>query len=194
MKNLLKKSLYVGAFALGVTTSGYALAQTAAVTATVSVLNSLTLATAQQLNFGQIVAVGDTGQTASATVDTAGVLSVATTGGTAVTAIIDNAAAQNAQITIADGANGATINVDIQAVVNPTDGTDTFTLAGFMTSYNGAAAVARTAGTPWTETFDSAFGGGTNTLDLGATITTADPSAVYGDGTYNGGFNVVFSY
>jgi len=194
MKKYLKTSLCVAAMALASTGAYKAYAQTAAVTATVEVLNSLTLATATDLNFGEIAAVGDTGQTASASVDTAGVLSVASTGGNAVTAIVDNTNAAAAQVTIADGANGATINVDIQAVVNPTDGTDTFTLAGFFTSYNGGISTSRTAGTPWTETFDSGFGGGTNTLDIGATVTTIDPSVAYGDGTYSGSFNVVFSY
>lgn len=148
------------------------------------------------MNFGTIAAVGDTGQTATATVATDGVLSVNTSGGTAITAIIDNTAATNANITIADGANGAQFNVDIQAVVDPVNGANSFALAGFQTAFNGDAApgVSRTAGTPWTETFDSAFGGGINTLDIGATITTLDPSAAYIDGTYSGGFNVVFSY
>jgi len=176
-------------------TAGAAQAQTQAVTATVNVLNTLTLATASQLNWGTVAAVGDTGQTATLLMQTDGTLGTPTsTGGAAVIAVVDDAAATAGQITVADGADGATINVDIQSVVNPTDGTDTFTLAGFLTSYNGAGDVAQTAGTPFTVTYDAAFGGGTNTLDIGATITTVDPSTAYGDGTYVGGFDVVFSY
>lgn len=194
MKNLLKKSLYTTALVLAATSSNYAQAQSTPVVASVEVSNTLTLATTQELNFGDIVAVGATGNTASVVITPAGVLSTpAPSGGTAASAIVDNAAATNANITIADGAD-TTINVDIQAVVNPTDGTDTFTLGAFFTSFNGDTSTSRTAGTPWTETFDGAFGGGTNTLDIGATLTTVDPSAVYGDGAYTGGFNVVFSY
>lgn len=194
MKNLLKKSLYTTALVLAATSSNYAQAQSTPVVASVEVSNTLTLATTQELNFGDIVAVGATGNTASVVITPAGVLSTpAPSGGTAASAIVDNAAATNANITIADGAD-TTINVDIQAVVNPTDGTDTFTLGAFFTSFNGDTSTSRTAGSPWTETFDGAFGGGTNTLDIGATLTTVDPSGVYGDGTYTGGFNVVFSY
>lgn len=195
MKNLLKKSLLTTASLLVVGASAnFAQAQTANVTTTAVVSNQLTLATAQQMNFGSVVAVGATGNTASVTLATDGTITHSTTGGTAVTATVDDTAATNAQITIADGANGATINVVIQNVTNPTDGSDTFTLESFVTSFNGGADNARTPATPFTVVFDSTFGGGTNTLDIGADITTIDPSVAYGDGTYNGGFDVVFSY
>lgn len=176
-------------------TAGTALAQTQPITADVTVLNSLTLAAASDMNFGTVAAVGDTGNTASVSVGTDGVMGVpSTTGGGARIAIVDDTAATAAQITVADGADGVAINVEINNVVDPTDGTDSFTLAGFQTSYNGGGDTARTAATPFTVTFDSAFGGGTNTLDIGASITTVDPSVAYGDGAYAGGFDVVFSY
>ena len=194
MTHSTKLPLFVLGLALTGLMAAPANAQTAAVTATVDVLNSLTLTTVNNLNFGRVAAVGDTGNTAAVVVSSAGVDSVSSTGGAAVTAMIDNSAVSAAQITVADGADGATLNIDIQNVVDPTDGTDTFTLAGFSTSWNGGAPAAQTAGTPWTETFDAATGPNLNTLDIGASITTIDPSGVYGDGVYNGGFDVVFSY
>lgn len=188
------KFLTVATAALAITT-GVAQAQTQAVTATVTVLNTLTLAAASDLNWGTIAAVGDTGQTASLIMGTDGVLAApTTTGGNAVIAVVDNAAATAGQITIADGANGAVVNVDIQAVVDPINGANSFTLAGFNTSFNGGADTPQVALTPFTVTYDSAFGGGTNTLDIGASITTVDPSVAYPDGVYAGGFDVVFSY
>lgn len=199
MKKLLKKSLLTTASILIATTAAQqASAQTASVTATAEVLNSLTLATASQLNFGTVVAVGGNGggNNARVIVDVAGAVTVATDGAPAVTAVVDDAAATAAQITVADGANGATLNLVINNITNPTNGTDTFDLlnTAYSTSYNGAAAATRTGGTPWTETFDSTFGGGTNTLDIGATLQTQAAEAAYSDGTYTGGFDVVFSY
>jgi len=195
MKNLLKKSLLTTASLLVVGASAnFAQAQTANVTATAIVSNQLTIAVAQQMNFGDVVAVGVTGNTASVTLATDGTLTHSTTGGAAITATVDDTAAANAQVTIADGADTATINVTIQNVTNPTDGTDTFTLENFVTSFNGGGDNARVVATPFTVVFDASFGGGTNTLDIGADITTIDPSTAYGDGTYNGGFDVVFSY
>ncbi|HPF78424.1 MAG TPA: hypothetical protein PLF01_03930 [Alphaproteobacteria bacterium] len=173
----------------------YAQAQTANMTADVVVENSVTLATPAQLNFGMITAVRDTAQTATVTVDTAGSPSVATGGGTAITAILDAASVSAGQVTVADSADGVTLNVEINNVVDPVNGGESFVLDQFTTSWNGGVAANRTISTPWTETFDSAFGGGTNTLDIGATITTTSgSSAAYTDGTYSGTYDVVFSY
>ena len=56
---------------------------------------------------------------------------------------------------------------------------------------NSAAAV---VGTPFTGTFSAAFGGGTNTLKIGAKLTTNAAGTAYVDGNYPGSFDVVFSY
>ncbi len=192
---LFKQTTKLLAVALATLTisTGTAHAQTAAVTADVTVLNTLTLVTALNLNFGTIAAVGDGGNVATMAIGTDGVLAVPVLAGAAVIAVVDNTAASQAQITIADGANGAIINVDIQSVVNPINGAESFILDTFFTSYNGGGDVARVAGVPWTETFDSVFGPNLNTLDIGATITTTGAIA-YTDNVYNGGFDVVFSY
>lgn len=169
-------------------------AQTANMTATAQVQNTLTLATPLQLNFGSFAAVRDAAQTASVTVTPAGVESVGTTGGTAVTAIVDNTAVSQGQVTVADGADGAAINIVIQNVVDPFNGAESFVLAGFETSWNGALGVSRTATTPFAETFDAAVGPNLNVLDIGATITTTLGGTPYSDGIYNGSYDVVFSY
>ena len=194
----MKKSriLLLSACALSfVAFSNDAKAQTANMTATATVQNTLTLATPAQLNFGTIAAVRDAAQTASVTVSPAGVESVATTGGTAVTAIVDNTAVLAGQVTVADGADGATLNVEINNVVDPINGPESFVLDGFTTSYNGGAPAAQVIATPFTVTFDAAVGPNLNTLDIGATITTTlGAGTAYSDGVYNGTYDVVFSY
>ncbi len=170
-------------------------AQTANMTATASVQNTLTLATPSQLNFGTIVAVSDTTNTATATVSTLGVLSVATAGAPAYTAIVDDSAATAGQVTVEDGADGAIINITINNVVDPVNGTENFVLDDFETSWNGNAAESQVIGTTFTENFAGIFGGGTNTLDIGATITTTTTTAAaYSDGAYNGTYDVILSY
>ncbi len=170
-------------------------AQTANMTADVTVQNTLTLATPSQLNFGTIAAIRDVALTATVTVDTAGAGTVASGGGTAATAIVDGAAVSAGQITVADGADGATLNIVINNVVNPVNGVDSFALDGFTTSWNNGADTAQVIATSFTETFDAAFGGGTNTMDIGATITTSlGAGTAYVDGAYAGTYDVVFSY
>ena len=170
-------------------------AQTANMTATAEVQNTLTLATPSQLNFGTIAAVSDTTETATATVDTTGVITVAATAIPAYSAIIDDTAVANGQVTVADGADGGIINITIDNVVNPTNGAENFVLDDFTTSWNGNTATTQAIGTAFTETFSSAFGGGTNTLDIGATITTTTIAAgAYTDGTYAGTYDVILSY
>ena len=171
------------------------MAQTANMTADVTVQNTLTIATPSQLNFGTIAAIRDVALTATVSVDTAGAVTVASGGGTAATAIVDGAAVSGGQITVADGADGATLNVEINNVVDPVNGTESFVLDQFTTSWNNGADQVQAIGVAFTETFDSAFGGGTNTMDIGATITTSlGAGTAYSDGGYAGTYDVVFSY
>lgn len=191
-KNLLTA---VGVVALLGFANSHANAQTANMTADVSVQNTLTLATPSQLNFGTIAAIRDAANTATVTIDTAGAATVASGGGTAATAIVDGAAIAAGQVTIADGADGATLNITINNVVDPVNGTASFVLDDFTTSWNNGADQTQTIGAAFTETFDAAFGGGTNTLDIGATITTTlGAGTAYTDGAYAGTYDVVFSY
>jgi hypothetical protein len=194
----IKKSkiLLLSACALAFVSFGpKAQAQTANMTATATVQNTMTLATPAQLNFGTIAAVRDPALTATVTVNTAGVDSVATGGGTAVTAMIDATAVLAGQVTVADAADGATINININNVVDPISGGETFVLDQFTTSWNGAASAAQVINTPFAETFVAATGPNLNTLDIGATITTTlGAGTAYTDGVYNGSYDVVFSY
>ena len=170
-------------------------AQTANMTADVSVQNTLTVATPSQLNFGTIAAVRDAAQTATVSIDTAGAATVASGGGTAATAIIDGASIAAGQVTIADGADGATLNVVINNVVDPVNGTESFVLDDFVTSWNNGADATQIIGTSFTEIFDSAFNAGVNSLDIGATLTTTlGAGTPYTDGAYAGTYDVVFSY
>ena len=196
LRTLKLSAVAVGALAFAAG-SQTALAQTAAVTATVTVQNTVTLNVAQDMNFGTLALVPGAATPADdvvANLTTAGVVSVTPAGGGA-GSVVDNTAAAQAQIEVTNFADGATINIDIQAVVDPTDGGTTlgFTAAAWLSSWNGGADTTETAGTPWTETLDAAFNGGTNTLDIGAEITSLG-ATTNADGVYTGGFNVVFSY
>lgn len=177
--------------------SGAAQAQTESVTATVVVQNALTITEVDALNFGTVAAISDAVQVASLFLNpSTGVLLPTTTGAPAVFAVIDDTAATAALLNVEDGADAATINITINNVVNPISGPTAFTLlpAGWSTSWNGGANTARTAGTPFTQTFAAAFGGGVNTLAIGATLNTNTAVALYPDATYAGSFDVVFSY
>lgn len=174
-----------------------ALAQTTAVTATAVVQNTVTLNTAQNLHFGTVAVVPGAASPADdvvVAITTAGTVSVTPAGGGA-GSVVDNALATNGLVEVTNFADGATINVDIISITNPTDGTSTLTFVNtlFRSAWNGGTPTSRTGGTPWTETLDAAFGGGTNTLALGASLTAAG-AVTYGDGTYTGGFSVDFSY
>lgn len=189
------KILLLSACALSFVTFAHdAKAQTANMTARAEVQNTLTLATPLQLNFGSFAAVRDAAGQATVSVSTLGVETATPGAGTAVTAIVDNTSVSQGQITVADGADGAAINIVIQNVVDPFNGAESFVLAGFRTSWNGGGSVARTAATPFTETFDAAVGPNLNVLDIGATITTTLGTTPYSDGVYNGTYDVVFSY
>ena len=191
------KAFYVAALALA-TFSMYstsAQAQTENVTASVQVQNTMTITEVDPLNFGQVVAISDGTDTATLAIDaTTDALLATTTGAPALFAIIDDATATAAQLTVEDAADTATINIEIDNVVNPTFGGNAFTLNGFETSWNGGATTARTAGTPFTYVYSAAFGGGANTLDIGAALVTQVAVATYGNGTYTGNFDVIFSY
>ena len=195
MKNFKKHVAFTAIlFALGFV-PGTSQAQTASMTADVSVQNTLTLATPSQLNFGVIAAIRDAANTATVTIDTAGAATVASGGGTAATAIVDGALVSGGQVTVADGADGATLNITINNVVDPVNGTESFGLDSFTTSWNSGADQAQVIGAGFTETFDAAFNAGVNSLDIGATITTSlGAGTAYTDGAYAGTYDVVLSY
>jgi len=168
-------------------------AQTVPMTADVTVLNTLTLTPVTQLNFGTVAAAGDPALQATFTVNTDGTFATATAGAALLEAV-DSTAVSAGQITVADGADGATINITIDNVVDPVNTGESFELDSFVTNYNGIGDNGRVIGTPFTETFDAAFGGGVNTLDIGATISTTVGAAAYTDNAYAGTYDVIFSY
>ncbi len=196
MKTQLRNKVLM--MALGVSalafSAGTAQAQTEAVTATVTVQNTLTTAVVDNMNFGTIASIAPAGNTASIILNpVTDAYTFTTTGGGAVIAMIDNTNVAGANLTVEDGADGAAIQITIDNVVNPTFGGASFALGTWTTSWNGAAQQAATIGTTFARNFSAAFGGGTNTLDVGATLTNV-AGTTYTDGVYPGSFEVSFSY
>lgn len=187
----------IAALAVGVIGSTSVQAQTQNILVEATVSNTLTLG-GTNMNFGTFAMFSDTTETATVTIDVAGNVTAAASGTPAAAAVIDDTTAAAGQVTIADGAPGATLNITIDNVTDPTNGADTLVLDGFTTSYNGVTpAVPQTIGAAFTVTFDDTFGSGVNTLDIGATLTS--PTAAVGalsdtPGLYSGDFDVIVSY
>lgn len=197
MKHLKNVRYTIGALAAiaAMSLAGQANAQTETIDVNVDVLNEVTLTVDSDLDFGVIVAIGHAVNVAYIAVDpTTGALTAATNNSPAYIAPSDTTDVAEAQITVTDGADGATLNIEIDNVVDPTNAGTDFTLDNFQTSWNGAGAQARTAATPWTQTYLDNAGAG-SVLDIGARITT-QAGATYGPAatTYAGTFDVIFSY
>ncbi len=172
---------------------GIATAQTEPITATVVVQNALTITEVDPLDFGTVAAISDATDVATISIDAiTGALATSTTGAPAVFAVIDNATASRAQITIEDGAAGANINYTINNVVNPIFGGNAFFLTGWETAYNAGPVTAQAVNVSFSYPFSAS--GATDTLNIGAEIRTQTTVATYADGTYLGSFDVVASY
>jgi hypothetical protein len=170
-------------------------AQTEPITATVSVQNALTITEVDPLDFGTVAVISDATDVATLSIDAnTGALATTTTGAPAVFAVVDNTTASRAQITVEDGADGATLNFTINNVVNPIFGGNAFLLTGWETSWNGGGTTAQVVNTPFQYVFSSAYNAGVNELNIGAEIRTQTTVALYTDGTYPGSFDVVASY
>lgn len=179
--------------AMGVATD--AKAQTENVNVSLQVSNLLTITEVSPLNFGILAAFKDTGGVNVATIamSPAGVLGAPVNNSPAVFAVIDNTAATAAELTVQDGADNASINIEIDNVVAPVNVT-AFALTAWMSSWNGAAATARTPGIPWSQVYLDNAGAG-SVLEIGATLNTVAGGGVqYVDNTYTGNFDVIFSY
>ncbi len=172
-----------------------ALAQTVTVDVDVDVLNTITVTKVNDLHFGQIAAVADAAKTASlALAVPGGAPTITTTGTPAYIATIDATNRKIAQVTIEDAADGATLQVTISGVADPTNGAVAFTLSDWVYSRNGGISATATAGTPFNFVYSSAFNGGVNSLDIAAKITTNVAGTAYTDGNYDGSFDVTVSY
>ena len=193
MKTPFRKAFMLAAvvFATFAFAPSMATAQTEPVTATVVVQNALTITEVDALNFGTVAAISDAAQVATLAIDAAtAVLTPTSTGAPATFAVIDNALATRAQLTVEDGAPGATINFTINNVVNPIFGGNAFLLTGWETNWNGGAVTARAVNV----SFPYVFAAPLSTLNIGAEIRTQTAVALYTDGTYLGSFDVVASY
>lgn len=171
-------------------------AQTQAFTAGVTVLNTLTLVKVSDLNFGTLAVARGSPEVASIAIDTEGVLGAPAQDLPAYIAIINSGAATAAEVTVAGGAPGANINVNIPiaSIVNPISGLNSFTLDTWTYSWNDTATDAIVPGIAEVVAFDGTFGAGINKLEIGATLTTTAGATAYTDAAYAGSFNVVFSY
>ncbi len=197
MKTALRPLYVLSALALafGLFAPGQAHAQTEPVTATVEVLNTITLTEVDPLDFGIVAAISDATDVATLAIDaSSGTLAATTTGAPAVFAVIDNTNASQSLITVEDAADGAALNFTIGNVVNPILGPNAFLLTGWETSWNGGATTARTAGTPFSYVFSAVFASGVNELRIGAEVRTQTTVATYADGIYTGGFDLTASY
>ncbi len=188
-----KLLLSVGVAALAMS-AGTANAQTTEpVTATVQVLNAITVTEVDPLDFGIVAVISHNVNTATLTINPlTDALTTATTGAPATFAVVDGTNASAASLTIEDAAVGAALNYTIGNVVNPISGGNAFTLNGWQVSYNGGVAAARTAGTAFPHTFTLAPA--PNTIDIGANLVTQVGVALYPDATYTGSFDLTVSY
>lgn len=199
--SFLRKSLLAtAAIVLTTTVAGFAQAQTSTVDVSVGVRNTMDL-TVTNMNFGSFAIAGAAADPvdpadskfASVVVSPAGIASV-TSDAPAYAAIYDDDAVQQGVIAISNAAPSATVNVNIGSVVNPTNvaSSQSLTLGNFRTQATGESSPTdRTPGTPFTITIGS---GGTQTLNIGASLTTGDHAGMYASGVYAGSFAVVFSY
>lgn len=162
-------------------------ADTATVPVNVTVQNAITLTNVDPLDFGSIIAINDAVETATVTVATNDGITFGTTGAPALTAAAGGTPTAG-EITSA-GVVGATINMTLNSVVDPTDGTSTLVLSAFNRDVNGGGSTATTPGTPFTYTATAL-----DTILIGATITTPASGTQIGDGAYVGSFDLVASY
>jgi len=188
MKLLNLKTLALATAMTTMFLSGTSMAQnvtTVPVNATVQ--NAITLAVINPLNFGTIVAINDSTETATASVATTDAITFTRTNAPAFSQAVGGTPSAG-EVTL-DGVVGATINVTLNNIVAPTDGTDTFTIGTWLYDVNGAGSTSITPGTPITYTATAL-----DTFLVGATITTPAQAGLIGDGAYVGSFDLVASY
>jgi hypothetical protein len=184
-KTLKYLTLTAATIALFATTSDAA--DTLTVDITADVANSISLTQVDPLDFGTLIAITHNAFSASATIATAGTIGFATGGAPALVAQASGTPTA-AEVTMA-GVTGATINITLNNLVNPTDGTDTLLMSLFVLDINDGGDAAITLGTPVTHTATAS-----DTLEIGATLTTPIQAAQLTDGTFAGTFDVVASY
>ncbi len=165
-------------------------------TVSVSVDNTLDLVVDNNMNFGEIVALSQSGAgvAATITVNNAGALQAPVNNGGASDGrieIIDDTAESNTEISISGGAPTAVIDVLLDNVTAPVNNGLAFTLTNF--TYNETAGNNNgnvVVSTPFTITLDA---NGTNVIQFGARLGTV-LGTTYTDVAYTGGFDVTFSY
>lgn len=194
----VNKKLGVATAVAGALFAGQGLAETVTGNASVTVLNSFTLAETQALSFGTLVAFADddasgAGGTATAVLAPSdGTLTITNAGNASLTEV---ASGQVGIYTITGAAPNTVINLTLpsSATLSDPSGTETkdFTLGSFTSSVV-------TSGTAFTYDTDAT---GQMVFNLGATLSTDATGAsgssaadAYADATYTGTFTVTADY
>ena len=157
------------------------------VPATATVQNAITLTAATPMAFATILAINDATEIANMVIATDSSVTFPTSGAPAIMGQVSGTPSA-AEVTVG-GVSGATINLTINNVVDPTDGTDTLDLNTFTADINAAGSAGVTVGTPVPYTATAS-----DTVLIGATLSTPAQALIVGDGLYTGSFDVVASY
>lgn len=196
MKTLFKYSVAAAAVAGVIGFSGQALAQTQNVLVNAEVANALTLA-ATDADLGPIIAVPSSGGGEAYITYQGDGTAAATNGGGATDARMEDfdLTSTPAAIAVSNGVNGAGIDVDIPVggITEVTDGTGSFSFSDWTYDDSVAATTdnAITPGTPVSVTLD---GTGAVTLNFGYRLNTVAGQTYADSASYQGNFDVVFSY
>lgn len=190
MKHFLKHSAYAAAFLCIASTAPAWAQETVPVTA--SVQNTVTVTATQGMNFGTIVAIPDGGDV-TAVMATDGTLTVSGAS-TATGATVDDSAAQPAIVTVTDASEGATLQVTIDGVVDPVNGSESFGMATFQYRRNGELSEqSASVSTPFDLTYADNSGAG-STITIGATLTGTNGDSFTATTPYVGSFDVTVTY
>ena len=124
LRTLKLSAVAIGALALTAGASS-AYAQTETVNVTAVLQNTVTTNVAQQMNFGTVAAIpgdaNDNSEDVAIALSAAGVVTVTPGANESAGAVVDNALATFGQVEVTNFADGATINIDISNIVDPTD-------------------------------------------------------------------------
>ncbi|MGH1398031.1 MAG: hypothetical protein ACRBCT_02345 [Alphaproteobacteria bacterium] len=192
MKHFLKKSVCAAALLCAVSATP-ALAQTVTVPVNATISNTVTATATQGMNYGTVVASTDGTNAVTYLLGSDGTLTPGTAGGTSVASQVDATGLQPGLVTITNAADGSTLNVTIDSVVDPTDGSNSFATSLFTYRRNSEITEqSATVGTAFTMTYADNAGAG-STLAIGATLTGAG-ATTYDDGAYVGSFEVTVAY
>ena len=171
-------------------TAGDALSQqTAVVDATVTVVNSVNITAGTPLNYGTLLVITDDPDQSSILLGSDGSLGAPSNPGNAIITVVSGTpTAGTVNIT---GAENSTVNVSVDNLDHPTDGSDPFTLSAFRVLVPGEADQPITMGSG---SVSFTADGTAQEVAFGATLTSPVSSTAIAETTYAGQFIVTASY